>query len=95
MERLAELIAEHYKLVSLEEKFIRIVKAYKSFSINILYWNTYYEKFIPDSFEIEGIDNAEMIFNYYRQRGFELRLHSITLVCDKKVEKKVTFKYAY
>jgi hypothetical protein len=63
------------------------------FQVEILYLNPNYNGKRFDLFDVEGIDNAMMIFNDYRSNGHSMKLRKICLHCEGKKIKGVNFKY--
>lgn len=65
-----------------------------TFEIDVVFIDKLDDGSYCDSFEVEGIENAMMIFNEYRRIGFSLELRWIELrIKDGKRVKKVNFKY--
>lgn len=66
-----------------------------TFEISILYWDTYHTKYIPDTFEIEGIEFANLIYDTYKQNAWDRNIHSITLTENGRKVRRNQFVYQY
>ena len=63
------------------------------FEIELLFLNPNYNGERFDMFDIEGIDNADMLFEQYRKIGHSIKLRKLVLHCKGKKVKAVNFKY--
>jgi len=63
------------------------------FEIELLFMTPNYKGELFDIFEIEGLDNANMIFEEYRKIGHSLKLRKLVLHCKGKKIKAINFKY--
>ena len=65
-----------------------------TFEITLVYLDKRADGSYCEYFEMEGIENAMMIFNEYRRIGFSLRLRYIEIhIKDADRIKRVNFKY--
>ena len=83
----------HNKKVELEKRQ-REQEIKKGITFEILVeWNGKIGLDAFSEFEIDGYNNAMMIFNEYRKNGLEMNLKYIKISLKGEKVKKVTFKY--
>ncbi len=69
---------------------------YAQFEISVGYWDKSFTRVHFDTFPMEGIVNALIIYNQYVKIGFKLNLHSISImeIGVPSIVKKTNFKYS-
>jgi len=99
-----EQIVELQEVIKLENKVLREEKLKKerekieklqrgtNFEI-VLVFKEDFGIGLNDFIKIEGFENSIKIFNHYREIGFNLKLHSLSLFLNDELVKKVNFKY--
>ena len=87
-------IAGAQRKMKLEEKRREILKA-TDFSLKIYYRDSvkYSGRELFEEIELEGFDNAETIFNVYREMAFKLKIQKLVMMKEGEKVKGVNFKY--